>query len=226
MISAEAIAKTPFFRGLPREQLELLAEIAIPRSYRRGEMIFTEGEEGKGFYLVLGGQVEIFKLSPEGKKQILHILGKGEPFGEVTVFAEVPFPAHAKAITRAEVAFFPKDSFIKLIKDYPHLPLNMLALLSQRLREFTSLIENLSLKEVSSRLATYLLYLSEREQGADEVTFEVPKGEVASLLGTIPETFSRALGRLVTLGLIESEGQRIRIRDREGLRNLAIFGKI
>ncbi len=98
MISAEAIAKTPFFRGLPREQLELLAEIAIPRSYRRGEMIFTEGEEGKGFYLVLGGQVEIFKLSPEGKKQILHILGKGEPFGEVTVFAGVPFPAHAKAL--------------------------------------------------------------------------------------------------------------------------------
>ena len=98
----------------------------------------------------------------------------------------------------------------------------MLAVLSRRLRRFTMLIEDLSLKEVPGRLSAYLLYLSEGKGGADELTLDISKGQLASILGTIPETLSRILARMNRENLLRSEGPRsIRILNREGLEGLA-----
>jgi len=81
------ISTTPLFSGLSENELEKVKQIAIDRYYHKGEVIFSEGDEGVGFYVTVSGRVKVFKLSPEGKEQILHILGPGEPFGEVPVFA-------------------------------------------------------------------------------------------------------------------------------------------
>jgi len=97
----------------------------------------------------------------------------------------------------------------------------MLAVLSRRLRKFTLLIEDLSFKEVPGRLAAYFLYLSEREGGTNDLKLDIAKGQLASLLGTIPETLSRILNKMNRQGLIKSEGPRIRILDRQGLEELA-----
>ena len=97
----------------------------------------------------------------------------------------------------------------------------MLAVLSKRLRQFTSLIDDLSLKEVPGRLASHLLYLSELNKGSDHLSLTITKGQLASLLGTIPETLSRILTRMAGQGLIESRGNTIKILDREGLTALA-----
>jgi CRP/FNR family transcriptional regulator len=161
------------------------------RFYAKGRSIFMEGDLGDGFYIVADGKVKIFKISAEGKEQILHIYGPGHPFGEVPVFSGQKFPANAVTLLKSHLLFFPRPSFIRLISDNPSLSLNMLAVLSMRLREFTVQIENLSLKEVPGRLASYLIYLSGEQQDSLKVTLPVSKGQLASLLGTIPETLSR-----------------------------------
>jgi CRP/FNR family transcriptional regulator, dissimilatory nitrate respiration regulator len=217
----EQIGRIPLFEGLPREQLGDLAAIALTRAYARGRTIFSEGEPATGFYVVSSGVVKIFKLSPEGKEQILHIFGPGEPFGEVPVFEGRRFPAHAVALEDSRFLFFPRTAFVDLIKSNPSLALNMLAMLSRRLRRFTVLVDNLSLKEVPGRLAAHLLYLSDQADGADTVDLGVPKGQLAALLGTIPETFSRILTKMVKQGYIEAEGTKVKILDRERMSELA-----
>jgi len=217
----EQIAAIPLFEGLPLEQQRDLASIALDKSYKRGQTVFSEGEAGVGFYVVSTGRVKIFKLSADGKEQILHIFGPGEPFGEVPVFEGRRFPAHAVALEDSRFLFFPRPAFMDLIKTNPSVALNMLAILSRRLRRFTVLVDNLSLKEVPGRLAAHLLYLSESNAGADEVRLDLPKGQLAGFLGTIPETFSRILTRMVKQGLITADGPRIRIMDRQGLSDLA-----
>jgi len=218
----DQIAAIPLFQGLPREQHEDLAMIVVDHVFRRGQTIFSEGDDGSGFYVVISGRVKIFKLSPEGKEQIFHILGPGEPFGEVAVFAGKNFPAYAEALGESRIFFFPRPAFVDLIKKNPSLALKMLAVLSRRLRKFATLVEDLSLKEVPGRLAAYLLFLGERKKGNEELELDVSKNQLASLLGTIPETLSRILARMTREGFIKSSGQRrIRILDRKGLEELA-----
>lgn len=218
----EQIAAIPLFQGLPQKHHQDLAMIVVDQVFRRGQIIFSEGDEGNGFYVVISGRVKIFKVSIEGKEQILHILGPGEPFGEVPVFAGDRFPAHAEALEESRVFFFPRPAFIDLIKRNPSLALNMLAILSRRLRKFTTLIEDLSLKEVPGRLAAYLLYLSEGKKGTDTPALDISKSQLSSLLGTIPETLSRILARMTREGLIQSGShRRIHILDRKGLEELA-----
>jgi CRP/FNR family transcriptional regulator len=212
----------PLFQGLAAENHKQLASIVVQRSYKRNEVIFSEGDDGNGFYVVMLGRVKVFKISHEGKEQILHILGSGEPFGEVPVFAGEHFPAHAEAMEETKLFFFPRIAFIDLINKNPSLAMNMLAMLSRRLRRFSALIEDLSLKEVPGRLSAYLLYLSETKNRSHNLTLDISKTQLASLLGTIPETLSRILARMSTAELIESDGQRsIKILDREGLEELA-----
>ena len=218
------VAQIPLFEGLPPEQLEDLAMIMTDQVFRKGEIIFSEGEEADGFYVAIEGRIKVYKLSPDGKEQILHFFGPGEPFGEVPVFTGQRFPAHAEAMEESRVLFFPKQSFVNLVRRNPSLALSMLGILSKRLRRFTALIDDLSLKEVPGRLAAYLLYLSTQEKGAGELELSITKAQLASLLGTIPETLSRILGKMTAQGLIETDGRRIRILDRESLQDLVDSG--
>jgi CRP-like cAMP-binding protein len=220
------IARIPLFQGLDRKHYDQLAMIVTDRVFQKGETIFGEEDEGTGFYVVLSGRVKIFKLSPEGKEQILHIFGPGEPIGEVAVFTGRRFPASAEALEETRAFFFARKEFMDLIRRDPSLALNMLAVLSQRLRRFSALIENLSLKEVPGRLATYLLYLQEEKKGGGDLLLEIPKNQLASLLGTIPETLSRILARMNREAFIESTGTRkVRILNRKGLEELAGGGR-
>jgi CRP/FNR family transcriptional regulator, dissimilatory nitrate respiration regulator len=221
----QQIAAIPLFHGLAHEEYDDLAMIVVDQTFPKGQTIFSEGEEGSGFHVVISGRVKIFKLSPEGKEQILHILEAGEPFGEVPVFSGERFPAHAQTLEVSRIFFFPRPAFVGLIKKNPHLALNMLAVLSRRLRKFAALVEDLSLKEVPGRLAAHFLYLSEKKKGmkeAADLELSISKNQLASLLGTIPETLSRILARMIRDGLIESQGgRRIRILDGKALQELA-----
>jgi len=214
----------PLFAGLTRVQYEALARIGIRRTCKKSERIFSEGDDGAGFFVVLAGRVKISKVSTDGKEQILHLFGPGEPFGEVSVFTGMGFPADATTAVASTLLFFPRTAFVNLIRSDPALALNMLAQLSLRLRHFAGLIEDLSLKEVPGRLAKYLLYLSAKD-GDGGVELDVSKGQLAALLGTIPETLSRILAKLNRQGLIRSQGAMIHICDRRGLEEVALEGK-
>lgn len=218
----DQITAIPLFEGLPSEQLKDLARIVVTKAIKRGQVIFSEGDEATGFYVLISGRAKIFKLAPDGKEQILHIPPPGEPFGEVPVFSGECFPAYAAALEDGKALFFPRRAFVDLIRENPALALNMMAVLARRLRRFTSMIEDLSLKEVPGRLAAHFLYLSERMNGSGELRLDISKNQLASLLGTIPETLSRILARMAREGFIETIGQRqIRILDRESLKELA-----
>jgi CRP/FNR family transcriptional regulator len=221
----EIISTVPLFEGLPHEQLDELINIAASRRFGKGEIIFSEGEPGNGFYVVAEGLVKIFKVSSEGKEQILHIFGTGEPFGEVPVFTGQPFPANAEALAKSRLLFFPRVDFVGLITGNPSLALNMLAVLSMRLRQFTVQIENLSLKEVPGRLASYIIYLAEEQGNDDSVKLNISKNQLASLLGTIPETLSRMFSKMTDMKLIDVSGRNIKLLDRSGLISLSEHGK-
>ncbi len=217
----DIISGIPLFRGLPDKQLKEIEQITVDRNFNKGEIIFSEGDDGNGFYVVAEGKVKIFKLSMEGKEKILHIYGPGDPFGEAPVFSGQKFPANAQAILKSYLLFFPRTAFVALITKNPSLALNMLAVLSMRLREFTIQIESLSLKEVPGRLAAYLIYLSGEQGKEDSVMLNISKGQLASLLGTIPETLSRIFARMSSQHLIEVKDRNIRFLDRSGLEELA-----
>ncbi len=220
MTKQECIKNIMLFQGLEKQQIEAVARISIEKKFGRGEMIFFDGDEANGFYVVMEGKVKIFKTSLQGKEQILHIFDDGQPFGEVPVFHGAPFPASAQSLVKSSTLFFPRKEFIDLLTKNPGIAINMLAVLSMRLRKFTQQIENLSLKEVPARLASYLLVLSEEQEGKDTVELEISKGQLASLLGTIPETLSRIFARMSERGLIEVTGKKITLLDREGLADL------
>ena len=221
----EIIADTPLFNGLPEDQLRQIAQIAVDHHYGKGTPIFLEGQECVGFFVIVQGTVKVSKVSVDGKEAILHIFGPGEPIGEVPVFTGTPFPANAEVIAKAHLLFFPRQSFVDLISNNPSLALNMLAILSKRLRHFTVQIENLSLKEVSGRLASYLITRSNEQSEDGFVTLNISKGQLASLLGTIPETLSRIFAKMTAQNLIDVAGRTIRLNNLAGLKDLAELGK-
>lgn len=213
----EFIAGSFLFAGISSDQLTELADISIVKTFARGEPIFFENDEADGFYMVIEGKVKIFKISLEGREQILHVFGRGEPFGEVAVFQGRPFPANATALGKGKLLFFPGSEFTRLVHANPSIALNMLAMFSMRLRRFATQIEHLSLKEVPGRLASHLLYLHEEQQGTDQITLDIPKGQLASLLGTSPETLSRIFAKMSDEGVVQVRGKVITLLDRERL---------
>lgn len=217
----EHIASIPLFQGLSGEYHDELAMIVVDQEFQRGGLIFSEGDAGTGFYVIIDGRVKIFKLSFDGKEQILHILGPGEPFAEVAVFTGSTYPANAVALEKSRLFFFPRKAFAELIANQPALAMKMLATLSLRLKQFTHMIEALSLKEVPGRLAAYILVDSKQNSTEQTIKLTVSKTQLASLLGTIPETLSRILAKMNKQGLIDIEGSTITILDRDGLTALA-----
>ena len=211
----DVLRRSPLFSTLPVEDLLLLASLAVPRSFRKRETVFREGDRGDGFFVVASGKVKVFKLSEEGKEQVLHVLESGQSFAEAAIFEGGAFPAHAEALADAELLFLPKRPFLELLEKHPKVAVRMLASLSRWLKRMTDLVESLSLRDVEARL---VFYLSEelKSRGVaprDGVTLElgVSKNVLASRLGTVPETFSRTLKKLQEEGLIAVRGKQIRI---------------
>jgi CRP/FNR family transcriptional regulator len=216
----------PLFSGLSHDHLDQIARISSTLKFKSGQMIFHEGDKGDGFYMVEKGKIKVFKLSMEGKEQILHIYGPGHLFGEVPAFEGKNFPASSMALEKTDILFLPRDKFVRLISQTPGLGMNMLADLSRRLREFTVQIENLSLKEVPARLAAYILTLSIEQDNDTRVKLPISKAQLANLIGTTPETISRILKKMMTAGLIEVQAATILIHDLDGLMDLSESGSL
>lgn len=221
----EILIISQLFGGLPKEYITEIEKIAIDKYYNKGDIIFYDGDAGNGFYLIAAGSVSVYKLSPDGKEQILHIVKEGETIGAAPVFSGKSFPANARALSKTHLLFFGRAEFIGLISGSPDLTMNILALLSMRLREFTIQVENLSLKEIPGRLASYLLYLSREQDNIDLITLNISKAQLANLLGTGPESLSRALGSMKTKKIIAETGSGIRLLDINQLQELAERGK-
>ena len=229
-MSTDLLRRCPLFAGLKEEDLKRIRTIALLKHVWKREILFSDGEEAKGFYVLLSGKVKLYKISPEGKEQILHVVSAPDAFAEAALFLEGSYPAFAEALSDSQLLFFPKRDFIHLIEKNPQLSINMIVSLSQFLKRFASLIEELSLKEVSSRIAKYLidlsLKLSKEGRSPTEVELDLSKTQIASKLGTISETLSRTLAKMKAKGIIDVNKNRILILNRKLLEELASGLKI
>jgi CRP/FNR family transcriptional regulator len=217
----DILRKTPLFATLPDDDLRRVADLAVSRRFAKKEAVFREGDRADGFFIVAVGKVKVFKLSGEGKEQVLHVLEGGQTFAEAVIFEGGGYPAHAEALTDTELLFLPKRPFVDLLERHPKVAIRMLASLSRWLKRMTDLAESLSLKDVETRL---IFYLSEElkargipaRDGA-ELELAIGKNVLASRLGTVPETFSRTLKKLQDDGMIDVRGKRIRVLSAERL---------
>lgn len=221
----QMLKESAIFADLPPEELEALAGVAVVRSFAAGDLLFYQGDRADGFYVVGKGRLKICRFGPEGREQILHHMGVGDLAGEVPVFQGGRYPATAVAESVLQTLYIPGDAFLELAIRKPQLLLDMLALLSRRLRGFVDLIDGLALREVSARVAAYLLRQA-REQGDDTVRLDISKAAWAARIGTVAETLSRTLKKMQMRGMITVDGRTIRVVDRTALRDLAEGGKL
>ncbi|NJK99406.1 MAG: Crp/Fnr family transcriptional regulator [Spirulinaceae cyanobacterium SM2_1_0] len=217
----EFLGRTQTFTDLAPEQLAMLAQIARSQSYQNREILFHQGDEATGFFIVRSGRVKLFKLSSAGREQILHIFSTGDGFAEVPAFDGQCFPAHAMALEATEVLCFPRQHFLALLERQPTLAIDLLKTFARHLRRLALLVDNLSLREVPGRLAAYLLQQSREMDDVARIELDISKVQLAALLGTVPETLSRALQKLSHDGVIAVEGNVIVLCDRDTLEQLS-----
>lgn len=208
----------PLFNGLKKSELEEICLLSDILSIKKGQILFTEGDTAFAFYVICSGRMRVYKLSSSGREQTLKTLGAGASMAEAALFADGKYPAYSIAQDDSELIRIDRIGFIQLIEKKPQIGLNMIALLSERLRNFTKKIEQLSLMGVVPRLAEYITHSS---QGKSEFALDISKGDLASLLGTVPETLSRAFAKLKSGGFIQETGSAIQINNPVGLSEIA-----
>jgi CRP/FNR family transcriptional regulator len=225
MSLSESLKHVILFSGLDAPAREAVARLALERKVPAGRVLFRDGQQADGFYVVLDGKVKVYKLSPDGRQQILHVFGPGQAFAEAAMFAGATFPAFAEALAESRLAFFPRDRFLKGLGENPALAFGLIASLARLCRQLTTLVEQIALTDVAGRLARYLTDLARRKgvplkKGA-QVRLDLPKGELARHLGTAQETLSRAFARLAAANLLAVDGKVITIRNARRLESLA-----
>lgn len=223
---ADLISSIPLFKDLDGEILKILLSIITKKTFDKGETVFNDGDDADGFYIVESGLVKVFKLSNDGKEQILHIIEKGGSFGEAAIFSKEPYPAYAEAIKHSTLIYIGRDRFMTLLKKYPELSLKMLASMSRYLMQFNRMIEELSLKEVSSRLASFILKEMEKarnlkKSNVTEFEIEISKVQLARQLGTVNETLYRTFKKLKERKIIDFKGKKVLVKNLEALQSLA-----
>ena len=213
----------PLSRNLPEEQLEILAKAAREKRYRAGQLILSEMDETRTFFIVASGMVKMFKSSTNGKEQILYLLGPGEMFGMCAAFSDFIFPANIMTLEESTLLIFPGTVLEYLAKKDPTILFNMISILSCRLKECMSLIESLSLMEAPQRVASFLLFSSLKKncREGEIAKLTITQRELSKILGTTPETLSRILKKLAGEKIIRVTGKNICILDCEALEELA-----
>jgi len=210
------------FTGLPPADLEKVAAIAVVKSLEKGDYLFHEGDPARGFYVVQRGAVNVHRVSAAGKEQVIHVFRAGESFAEVALATERGYPADARALESTQVLLVQKDGILALLKRQPELALRMLSSMSSHLRVLVSQLEDLTLKDVETRLANWLVKRCPDPQSNRPVKIELgmTKRTLAAELGTVSETFSRTLAKLRDQSLIKVEGKTLTVLSPQKLAGL------
>ena len=210
-----SLSQAPLFSALSPEEMQRVSTIAIMRDYKKAELIFAQDEQCLGFYLLMDGTVRIYRSSADGKEQVLFLVKPYTTFAEAALFLGGEYPANAMALTDVRTVFFPKTSFLELLKQDSNLSLKLMAGMSQWLHRLVLLVDNLTLKDANRRLADYLISLSPAGNSNKECHIEipVPKHILASQLGIAGETLSRTFHKLQEAGLITVDGKKIILHD-------------
>jgi CRP/FNR family transcriptional regulator len=219
-VIAEILHKSPFFSELGEDELAEVTSCVQQRTFRRGEVILLEGEAPRAVYFIVRGQVRIYRLSLEGREQVVKRLGPGGAFNFVPVLDGGPNPSSAMAWTDVTVHAIERGHFVQMLRGHPALAMAVLTDFAAKLRHMTALVEDLSLRTVGARLAKLLLTQAAEEEAAPR---RMTQQEMAAQLGTVREVVGRALAELERGELIHMERHRIVIVDRAGLEAKAML---
>lgn len=210
------------FAGLPPEDLHAIAESTVIKTLDPGDYLFREGQPAQGFYLVQKGAINVHRVNAAGKEQVIRIFRVGESFAEAALATATGYPADARAVEPSQVLLVQKAGFLALLRQRPELALRMLASMSIHLRSLVAQLEDLTLKDVETRLANWLVKRCPEPLTSKPVTVELKttKRVLAAELGTVSETFSRTLAKFREQGLLAVKGKTVTILSPERLRAL------
>jgi CRP/FNR family transcriptional regulator len=216
-----------FFGGVAPARREGLIDLGRVQEVEAGTILFQNGERYRGFYLLLEGAAHIYRLSPEGRMLVLHVIRSGESFAEVPLFEgaeDLTYPATAETLEDSTLLFFSAEAFLSFVDTHPRTALHMLGQMAKRLRGAVRQLDAVSLQGVQERLARHLVEqvptVPDDPDRPPVVELDIPKSVLAAELGTVPETLSRALRALEEKDLIRSEASEIALTDVRGLRRL------
>ena len=201
------------FTGLPPADLEQIAVVAVVKSLEKGDYLFHEGDPAHGFYVVQRGAVNVHRVNAAGREQIIHVFRAGDSFAEVALATRTGYPADARAIEPTQVLLVQKDGILALLKRQPELALRMLGSMSSHLRVLVGQLEDLTLKDVETRLANWLVKRCPNPPGEQPARIELTmtKRVLAAELGTVSETFSRTLAKFREQRLLTVRGKTITV---------------
>jgi CRP-like cAMP-binding protein len=211
-IELQALRAIPEFGGLADAELAHVQQVTRERRLHRGELLLLEGEPGEWLFFLRSGQVKVFKTSADGKEQVLRLFQAGETFNEVPIFDGGPNPASALVLEEGTAYVLHRSDIQRLLAEHPPIALGVIRVLASRLRHLVGLVQDLSFKHVSARVAKTLLQHSEAVEG--KTAHRLTQQELAALVGTAREMVGRVLKSFEQEGLIDLEQGRITIVDR------------
>ena len=215
--AVETLRRVPFFAVLSPGELEGLASHCVAKRLKQSEILFSEGDACDGLFVIQSGAIKMFKMAETGREQVLVIERAGSTVGELPMFDGGAIPASAAATEDSTLLFLPKREFLDLCRHNPEVTLAVIRSLAWRFRYLTSLVEELSLKEVSHRLARFLRdrahRLGVRTRRGVEFPLEETNQQIAAEIGTVRDLVSRNLRRFVDRGIIKMERRKVIVLD-------------
>jgi CRP/FNR family transcriptional regulator len=203
------------FSGLPAADLRNIAGITVLKKLAKGDYLFREGDPAAGFFVVQSGSLSVHRLNPSGKEQVIHVFRAGESFAEATLATDGGYPADSRALEPCQVLLVQKTEFTALIKRQPELGLRMLGSMAMHLRVLIGRLDDLTAKNVETRLARWLVKRCPQppSDSPHVIDLSMTKRVLASELGTVSETLSRTLAKFRDQNLIDVHGKTVTIHS-------------
>ena len=217
--TVELLKSSPYFTGLEVYTLKRIGRLMAERMVAKDEIIWLEQDRAKMIYIVASGLIKLFKVSAEGKEQILRLAHPGDSFGHTGIFNGGSNPESAQAMIPSVLWGLAKNDLETLLWDHKRFALNTIRAMAIEMHHYISLVEDLSLRRVSGRLARMLLEYSSEELFDD--SFIRTRGDMAAMTGTVREVIGKSLKALEEKGVIRSNRRHIIIRDSEALKTMA-----
>ncbi|SCY67385.1 Crp/Fnr family transcriptional regulator [Alkaliphilus peptidifermentans] len=215
--TSEILKKIPAFSTLSNENLEKIKDITLERNFRKGTIVFMEGDPGEAFYFIKSGKIKVFKTTADGRELIFAILGDGDVFAEVTLFNDMNYPASAEVLEDASIGMISNKALEDLVVKNSNIALGIIKVLSKKLFNSQQKVKELALGDTYMRTAQMIIKLSDEHgvstEGGIELKLSISRQELANMIGTARETVSRALGQFKKEGSIDISGKKIIVKD-------------
>lgn len=212
------VSLVPIFNHLENEQMAEITEAVHSESFQKGSMIYRAGDRSDALYIVKSGRIRIYRLSESGKEQLVRFLSPGDFTGELALFRESVHESYAEAVEKTEICLITRTDLQKFLLKYPSISLKILTEFSSRLERSEKQTTRVSTEKVETRLALFLAECLDKEDLPMEFVLPMSKRDLASFLGTTPETLSRKLTEFEDAGYIrQKEHRKIQILDLDGL---------